>query len=283
MADINRSSFLPAQISNEIIQTMQEQSAVMSLARRINVPGTGVAVPVITADPTAAWVGETAAKPVSNSEVESKLLQPYKLAVIETVSAELARDAAGLYDALIQRLPLSLATKFDNTVIGATTKPGNNFDNFAGATAQDISTNTYSALVAADADVSANGGVVNGVALSPQGRGILLGAVDGNGRPLFVNNATEGAIPMVMGAPTKMNRGLYKADTSANTVGVIGDWTQAIYGTVGDVKISISEEATLDLGSGNTLNLWQNNMIAIRAEIEIGFRANVDAFNRLTD
>ena len=29
-------------------------------------------------------------------------------------------------------------------------------------------------------------------------------------------------------------------------------------------------------------NLWQQNMIAVRAEIEIGFRAVADAFNLLT-
>lgn len=283
MADINRSAFLPAQISKDIIQQTQTASAVMALARQVTLPGTGVAIPVITGDPTAEWVAETGKKPVSNSEVVSKLLRPYKIAVIETVSKELTRDADALYAALAQRLPNALAKAFDNTVIGGTVAPGSDFDTFAAATAQDISTGTYAALVAADGDVTAHGGIVNGYAIAPQGRSILLGAVDADGRPLFINNAAEGAVPVILGAKTVMSKGLYKADASGNIVGVVGDWSQAVYGTVEGIQISVSDQATLDIGGGNTINLWQQNMVAIRAEMEIGFRANTDVFNLLTD
>ena len=48
------------------------------------------------------------------------------------------------------------------------------------------------------------------------------------------------------------------------------------------VKINFSEDATLDLGDGNTINLFQQNMFAVRAEIEVGFRALTDAFNAFT-
>lgn len=283
MADINRSAFLPAQISQDIIQQTQTASAVMALARQITLPGTGVAVPVITGDPTAEWVGETGKKPVSNSTVESKLLRPYKIAVIETVSKELLRDADALYAALAQRLPNALAKAFDNTVVGGTAAPGSDFDTFAAATAQDISTNTYSALVAADADIAAHGGELNGFALAPQGRSILLGAVDAQGRPIFINNAAEGAVPVILGAKTVPSKGVYKADASNNVVGIAGDWSQAVYGTVEGIQISVSDQATLDLGSGQSINLWQQNMVAIRAEMEVGFRANTAAFNLLTD
>lgn len=283
MADINRSAFLPAQISNEIIQKAQEESAVMALARQITLPGTGVAVPVITADPEAAWVGETAAKTVSNSTVSSKLLQPYKLAVIETVSKELTRDASGLYEELKRRLPLALARKFDNTVIGGTNAPGSNFDTFASCTAQDLGSGAYEGLIAADGDVAAHGGILNGFAISPQARSILLGATDTTGRPLFINNVAEGAIPMILGAPTRQNKGLYKTVSGGNNIiGAAGDWTQAVFGIVEGIHIDVSEEATLTSGD-TTINLWQNNMVAIRAEIEIGFRANLEAFNLLTD
>lgn len=284
MADINRSGFLPAQIAKEIIAQTQTDSAVMALARQISIPGTGVAVPVITGDPTAAWVGETEKKPVSNSTVASKLLQPYKIAVIETVSKELLRDADALYAALVQRLPKALATAFDNTVVGGTVAPGSNFDTFASATAQDISTGTYAALVAADADISENGGIVDGFALAPQGRSLLLGATDTTGRPLFVNNVSEGAVPMILGAKTVLSKGMFKDNSGSNdVVGVVGDWTQAIVGTVDGIEISVSDQATLDIGGGQVINLWQQNMVAIRAEMEVGFRANVGAFNLLTN
>lgn len=283
MADINRTTTitLPSDVASEILQKAQDESAVMSLARQITLPGRGATVPVITGDPTAAWVGETAEKPVSNAEISTKLLRPYKLAVIETFSAEFVRDAAALYDALIARLPRALGQKFDNTVIGGTAKPGSDFDNFAACTAQAITASTaYNALVSADTDIAAHGGIVNGYALSPQAKGVLLAAVDGNGRPLFINSVAEGAIPMILGSKTVQSKGMYAAG-SPNKAGIVGDWTQAIYGTVNGVEIGISDQATLKVGS-NTINLWQQNMVAVRAEIEIGFRADTDCFNLLT-
>ena len=68
---------------------------------------------------------------------------------------------------------------------------------------------------------------------------------------------------------------------SPNKAGVVGDWTQAIYGTVNGVEIAISDQATLGTGE-SAINLWQQNMVAVRAEIEIGFRADTSCFNLLT-
>lgn len=272
---------LPPEVSAEILAKTQDASAVMSLARQISLPGRGVSIPVITGDPQAAWVGETEAKTVANPSLETKVMEAYKLAVIVPFSNEFRRDAAALYDELVRRLPLALAQKFDATVVGAVQAPGSNFDTFASATAQNITNpNTYSSLVAADTDIATAGGIMNGIALSPQGKGVLLGAVDGDSRPLFINNVSEGAVPMVLGAQTVLSKGMY--DSTNHVVGIAGDWTQAMYGTVEGVTIDYSSDATLDLGSGNTINLFQQNMFAVRAEIEIGFRADVNCFNRLT-
>ena len=268
---------LPPEVAAEILAKTQEASAVMSLARQIALPGRGVSIPVITADPEAAWVGETEAKTVANPSLGTKVMEPYKLAVIVPFSNEFRRDAAALYDELVRRLPLA---KFDATVVGAVQAPGSNFDTFAAATAQNITNpNTYSSLVAADADIATHGGIMNGIALSPQGKSVLLGAVDGDSRPLFINNVSEGAVPMVLGAKTVLNKGVY--DGTNHVVGIAGDWSQAMYGTVEGVVIDYSSDATLTSGN-TTINLFQQNMFAVRAEIEIGFRADVNCFNRLT-
>jgi HK97 family phage major capsid protein len=271
---------LPPEVAAEILAKTQEASAVMSLARQIQLPGRGVSIPVITGDPQAAWVSETGVKAVANPSLETKIMEPYKLAVIVPFSNEFRRDAAALYDELVRRLPLALAQKFDATVVGAVQAPGSNFDTFASATAQNISNpNTYASLVAADTDIAAHGGIMNGIALSPQGKGVLLGAVDGDSRPLFINNVSEGAVPVVLGAKTALNKGMY--DSTNNVVGIAGDWSQAMYGTVEGVVIDYSSDATLTSGN-TTINLFQQNMFAVRAEIEIGFRADTSCFNRLT-
>ena len=280
---------LPPDVSNEILQKTQEASAVMSLARQIELPGRGTSINVITGDPEAAWVGETAAKPVSDPGVTTKVMSAYKLAVIVPFSKEFRRDVPYLYDALVQRLPNALGNKFDATVFTGSA-PGSNFDVLSGCTAQAIGTNTYAGLVAAEADIAAHGGDMNGIALSPVGKGVLLAATDDNKRPLFINTVAEGAIPYVLGAPVRISKGAYKAGAATtgttpavpNIVGAAGDWTQAMYGTVNGVEISFSEDAVILDSSNNPIYLFQQNMFAVRAEIEVGFRADTDCFNLLT-
>jgi len=282
----NRTSIdLPVDVSQEIIQKTQEESAIMQLARQIPLPGRGAAVNVITSDPEAAWVGETNAKPVSNPGLATKILRGYKLAVIVPFSNEFRRDVATLYDAVVDRLPRALGAKFDATVFGNGSAPGSDFDTFASVTAQAIGADAYAGLVAADGDVAAHGGIMNGVVLAPQGKSILLSSVDRDGRPLFINSVAEGAIPMVLGARTLQSKGAYVAGTSPapNKVGIVGDWTQSVFGTVEGVRITYSEDATLDLGNGTLINMFQDNMFAVRAEIEVGFRADTSVFNALTD
>lgn len=296
MADINRttnSMALPSDVASEILQKTSSESAIMRLARKIDLPGRGVTIPVITGDPTAAWVAETAVKPVSNGTPGTKLMSAYKIAVIETFSKEFTRDAKMLYDALIQRLPAALAAVFDSTVIGATDAPGGNMDTFGSCQKQSIlnaNNGTYLGLVAADSDIASHGGVVNGYAFGAQGRALLLTAVDTTNRPLFLASASEGAVDKVLGNATYFNKNIYKAGTPGTSgtpavVGVAGDWSKALYGTVAGVEIGVTDTATLTVGSGTSatqLNLWQQNMVAVKAEIEVGFRADTDCFNLLT-
>lgn len=293
--EINRSNItLPADVASEILQKTQDESAIMKLARKIVLPGRGTMIPVITGDPTASWVAETGVKPHSNPSVGSKLMYAYKIAVIETFSEEFVRDAKALYDALVARLPGALAKCFDGTVIGAIDAPSADyFDTFANCTGQSLiatsDASLYDGLVAADGDIAEHGGILNGFALSPQARGLLLAACDTTGRPLFVNNVSEGAIPRILGVPTYFSKGMYKAGTAGSSgtpavVGVAGDWTQAMYGTVEGVKIAINDTGVVSGGEGSgayTINLWQQNMIAVRAEIEVGFRADTSCFNLL--
>lgn len=289
---------LPTEVSADILQKTQEQSAIMQLARQVSLPGRGLTIPMITGDPEAAWVDETDAKPVSNPSLSTKVMQAYKLAVIVPFSDEFARDWASLYSALVARLPLALAKKFDSTVFNGTA-PGSNFDTFASVTAQSIDVTQsgggiYAALVAADADIAAHDGILNGFALSPQAKSEMLSALDADKRPIFINNVSEGAIPRLLGQPVYYSKGIYGAGNAASgtsgssgyvaakpdMLGVAGDWTQAMYGVVQGVKIDTSNQATLTI-SETAVNLWERNMFAVRAEIEIGFRADTSCFNKL--
>lgn len=282
MVDISRATTgvnLPAAVSGEIWGSAQEQSAIMRLARQITLPGSGVSIPIVTGDAAAGWVGETAEKPVSRATLDNKTITPYKLAVIEPFSNEFRRDLAALYGELVRRLPGALAKKFDETVMDfSTAAPGSNFDKLSGATAVGIAGNTWAGLVAADQSIATGGGVLDGWALSPQARGVLLGETDSTGRPLFISSMqNDGQVSNLLGAPVYVTKGAYLADADAGGAGTVaqygyaGDWSSAVYGTVEGVQVSISDQATINDG-GTQLNLWQRNMFAVRAEVEIGFR-----------
>ena len=278
--DINRTTSgisLPAQVSSEIWGKTLEQSAVMQLARKVTLPGSGLSIPVITGEPTADWVAETDEKPVSRSTFGQKTMTPYKLAVIEPFSNEFRRDLPSLYAELVRRLPYALGRKFDSTVFTGTA-PGSGFDVLSSAPAKTLDgTGTLADLIAINSSVAANGGVNTGWALSPQGEAVALGAADTTGRPLFISDLQrEGSVGSLLGRPVYLSQAVYAADAdgagagTAPLLGFAGDWGNAMYGTVEGVQVAISDQATLNDG-GTSLNLWQRNMFAVRAEIEIGF------------
>lgn len=302
--NINRTTSgvsLPKSVASEIITLMEQTSAVQQLATRIELPGGGTNVPVMTGLPTAGWVTqETDAKPVSTPSFTSKEMTAYTLAVVVPFSNQFRRDANALYNECVRVLPQALAVKFDETVFASSNPPGSNFDQIGGATVVklgpkpgDVKENTYAGLVDAYKAIAGDGGRLDGWALSSAGKGLLLAQVDGNGRPLLLDSIINGtSIPMILGERVAYT----EAAASTPTVGFAGDWSHSRWGTVEGIKISMSEGAiedgTITVGddqnTGTTevpkvISLWSRNMFALRAEIEIGFRvSNVNKFRKLT-
>lgn len=290
MVDISRASsgvYLPAEISGEIWANAVESSVVMQAARRINLPGAGVNIPIITGDPTADWVAETEHKPVSRPTLDNKTITAYKLAVIVPFSDEFRRDKAALYGEIARRVPAALGKKFDETVFAATGAPGSNFDQLGAAAQLTVDgTDTYQDLVAVYQAVAAGGGDLSHWIASPALQGLLLSATDGFGRPLFTPDATtSNRVGSMLGRPILGTRtALPVSTTVGDDTGVAGDFAgSAVWGSVEGVKVSFSDQATLDDG-GTPLYLWAQNMFAVRAEIEVGFRVrDLDHFVRITD
>lgn len=291
--DVNRTTSgitLTPEQSAEIWSGAEYASAVLQLAQRVDLPGSGMSVDIITGEPEAEWVGETNEKPVDRPTFGSKLMTPYTAAVIVPFSNQFRRDKARLYAEVVRKLPQALGKKLDQTVFGGGAAPGSNFDTLAGAPTIGIAGKTYKGLVAADQAIATGGGQLNGWALSPQARGLLLGAEDGNGRPLFINNIqTDGAVPALLGAPVYTTKGVYLSDYNGatagtdNQLGFAGDWSSAHVGIVENIQLSISDQATINDG-GTQINLWQRNMFAVRAEFEVGFRVrDIAHFARLSN
>ncbi|MFJ4997115.1 phage major capsid protein [Microbacterium sp. NPDC088619] len=291
--DVNRTTAgitLTPEQSAEIWSGAEYASAALQLAQRVDLPGSGLSVDIITGEPEAEWVGETNEKPVDRPTFSSKLMTPYTMAVIVPFSNQFRRDKARLYAEVVRKLPQALAKKLDKTIFGGAAAPGSNFDTLAGAATVGIAGDTYDGLVAADQAVATGGGTLNGWALSPQARGLLLGSKDADGRPIFINNVqTDGAVPALLGAPVYQTQGVFLADYNGatagtdNQLGFAGDWTSAHIGVVENIQLDISTQATINDG-GTQINLWQRNMFAVRAEFEVGFRVrDIAHFVRLSN
>ena len=289
VGDIKRTTpgiVLPAAVSSEIWSSTQEASAVMAVSRQIALPGPGITIPIITGDSVADWVAESAEKPVSHSTFGSKVMTPYKLAVIETFSMEFRRDLPALYGELARRLPNALARKFDSTVL-AGTAPGSGFDVLTAAPALTVDgTNTYADLAAVFTAIAAAGGNLSHWLVRPAFEGLLLSSVASDGRPLFIPDATtSNYVGSIFGRPVYPTKATFTTSTTVgDTTAVAGDFAgSAIYGTVEGVQVDLSDQATVN-DNGTQVNLWQRNMFAIRAEIEVGFiTRDVNHFVRITD
>lgn len=273
--DINRTTenvINDPEISREIWTKTQERSFFMAHARRIAIPGNGVSIQTLTGDAAADWVAETGKKKIDVPTFGKKTIIPYKLAVIVPFSMEFMRDKRVLFDEIIGRLPNAIAKKYDETIMG-TTAPGSNFDTLGGATKISLTPSgegsVYDQFIAADAAISAADGMMNVIGLAPAGKSKVQAATDKMGYPLFTNGVGATSLNGILGATVDVNKHLI-VDGDPKTVGIAGDFTDAVWGMVENISLSFSDTATLENGD-EIINLWQQNMVAVKAEAELAF------------
>lgn len=272
---LNRGT-LPASISQEIWADAIKQSAVTTLARKVELPGNGVVIPQVLGMPAAEMVAETAVKPVINPEFQMVELAPKKIAGIMTFSKEFVRDLPKLYDGIRERAPEMIARGIDNYAFDKVMKV-TGFGNFSDATSTATGADATEIVINGIQAVAGEGYNVNGYAVSPAFKAELLTALDGNGRPLFFATANESLVEgTVFGGKVVPYAAIGAANPNLpDAIG--GDWSQAVYGIVEGIKISFSDQASVYDGT-NQINLWQRNMVGVLVEAEVALAINPDAF-----
>ncbi len=282
------SDLLPREISDLIFEDARESSVVQSAARRVPLTQAGKAIPYISGTPEAAWVSETGRKPVSNATVGTLTMDPKKLSVIVPFSQEyLEVDNVDLFDELRPAIAEAFAFAFDRAALHGTATP---FTVYLGETTNQrvlgAAASTYLDLVTAMGDVVGDGYRVNGWVYSDLAEIRLLGDVDTDGRPIMTTVGDASFANRLVGRPAYRGEAVDSVDAvptpDYRTLLFGGDWTKAAWGAVGEIAYDISNEATLVLSDLSTINLWQDNMVALRAEAFYGFQArDVEAFVEL--
>lgn len=232
---------LPPTITGPIFDKAVEQSAVMSLARRVPLSvNAQTAVPVPLDVPTADWVSEGGVKPASQVGVGVKLMTGKKVALLVPVSDEVvASNPGGLYDQLQQDLPTAIARAFDYAAIaGKSLRTGGAgpFSDYLALTPNSVALGTasqgnggiYADLVTAMGKVVDNNYDVTGWAADPRLKVDAMLATDTQGRPLMdpVSNT-------LLGQPAFFNKGIsgryWRAGNSVQTITVSGTPTGGSY------------------------------------------------------
>lgn len=276
------SGALTPEQSTAIFDRAARLSIVQRLARQVPLGIGGTAVPVTTGRLAAGWVSEGAAKPASAGTMTIKTMSPKKLAVIAVVSAEVVRANPGNYmNAIREQVAEAFATAFDAAALHGTSTP---FTTYVAQTTKTVELGTataanggvYADLNSGLALLVNDGKELNGFAFDVRAEPVLNAAVDTSGRPLFLEAPyVEGSGPIrsgrLMGRDALIGYGVYGA--TGTVVGFGGDWSQAAWGTVGGITYDISTESAVTI-NGALVSLFENNLVAVRAEAEYGWLVN---------
>lgn len=294
------SGFLRPEQAGYIFERAARMSVVMGLAAQVPLGPEGKAIPVVTGKVQAGWVAEAAKKPSTEAAIALKTMDVHKLACIAVVSAEVVRANPGNYMGLLrEQIAEAFAIAFDAAALHDTDQAGTDgagpFATYLDQTSNVVELGTatqaqggiHADLVAGLSLLVEDGKRLTGFALDDRVEPMLWASVDATGRPLYINLSTDEvsaslARPgVLLGRPSFMGEGVYDADVHSMAYG--GDWSQAVWGAVGGINYGVSTEAAVTI-NGALVSLWENNLVAIRAEAEYGFLVNdPDSFVKYTE
>lgn len=286
------SALIPEDAAKEIIGAITQESAVMRLARRRpNMTRKQQRIPVKSTLPTAYFVaGDTGLKQTTEQSWDNVYLNAEELAVIVPMAQSVLDDSDyDIAEAIKADLVEAMGIAIDAAVLFGTNKPGTWPVSIKTGAAN--ASNTVAAGAGADiyddilgesgvfSKVEADGYMVNGNIDAVSMMAKLRGLRDSNGNPIFLNDMKDSADYRLAGTPIYFpENGAFDAST---VLQFSGDWGQLVYSLRQDITYTVATEAVIQDNAGNILyNLFQNDMVAIRAVMRIAF-AVPNPVNRL--
>lgn len=304
LSDVD-ATFLPPTLTGPIFEKSIEQSAVMSLARRVPLSmSANTAVPVPLDVPTADWVEQAGRKPLGTGGVDIKQMTGKKIAVLIPVAMEVVQsNAAGLWTQLQSDLPTAFSRAFDRAAIHGRTMKGavGPFPDYLTQTTKAVSLGTtaqnqggiWGDFVAGMGEVVDDDWDYTGTVADHRLKTRLLGATDTTGRPILVDTTQPGTgaalAGTLVGEPIaysrsvsgKLRRQSGTVDSGLRAIG--GDWSQTAYGVGMDITVRISREATYIDEDGGVHSAFQENLVLLLAEAYYGFvLGDAEAFVKFT-
>lgn len=302
MASIDRSALsglIPEPVTREIMQGAIAESAVLRMGRRLaNMSSKTQTINVLDALPSAYFVnGEAtdggasgAFKQTTKMAWDKKKLYAEEIAVIVPIPEAALDDADyDIWGEVKPRLTEAFGKVIDAAILFGTNKPSTWRTGvvpaaIAAGNGVPVGANVFDDIMGENgliAKVELDGFNPNGVMSAIQMRGKLRGLRDTSGQPIFktdMQGATRyGLDGMDMYFP--MNGAFDPAQAQM----IVGDWSQLVYAIRQDMTFKIFTEGVIQdpTTKAITYNLMQNDMVALRAVMRLGWEiANpVNAYN----
>ena len=284
-------ALIPEEVSESMLATATEQSAVLSMFRRIPVARSQVRLPILSALPVAYWVtGDTGLKQTTEMAWTNKFLNIEEAATIMPVPDAVADDIdANIWDEAMPYLVQAFGRLVDSAVFFGTNAPASfptniNASAAAAGNVVSVSSPTTAATggVMADIDnlygaVEGDGFDVSGFVAATSFRSKLRTARDTTGQKL-----DAARIGGDLGAFDGLRvvypmRGLFPTGGGAGTNPAVfaGDWDQFVLGVRRDITVDVFREGVIQDGAGAIVyNLMQQDMTAIRLTFRLGWQVS---------
>lgn len=214
---------------------------------------------------TAAWVGEGAAKPLTNPTYSEVEIKEHKLAAITVYTQELMRRSDPAVDVLVRDdLIEASKTLIDNTFLDAvaasTARPAGVLNGVAATPNTGTTAAAYEAdlLALIKSFVTANLSLDGSYFLMSETRAAQISLLrDALGNSYFTGMALRGTRTL-MGIPVITSQAV------GNKI-ILVKTSEILLAQDGGVDVSYSDQATL-VDGGTTHHLWQENKFAVRVE-----------------
>jgi len=316
--------FLLPEEARDYFAEAYKTSVVQAISQQVPMGPTGVKVPHWTGEVQAHWVAEGGMKQITKGNFEKRLVVPHKIAAVFVASAEVIRTNPLNYLTVMRsRIGEAIALAFDAAALHNINSPfGMNWygdaavgPQYLDATPKTISLSNLPSGTTVYDQIAVNGlGLLlndgkrfTGCLLDATSEPIFNSAKDQIGRPLFIEQPYQGQVdpyePLppyrmgrIIGRPTVLSdnvRGELAPgtadpllDVGDTVIGYMGDFRQLLWGQVGGLSYSVSDQATLNFGTASQpefVSLWQHNLVAVMIEAEYGFLLHdSDAFVKFT-
>jgi HK97 family phage major capsid protein len=284
-------TLIPEEVSRAMLGAATQQSAVLSLFRRIPVAATQVRFPILSALPTAYWVsGDTGLKQTTEMAWSQKFLNIEELATIMPVPENVFDDLSTnvwtdaepfLREAFARALDAAVffgvnaPASFPLNVLASSTAAGNTVAE-AGATA--ATGGYFGILDTALANVEEDGFSPTGLVSDLSIKRSLRAARQTSGAKLD-EGRVDGQLNNLDGMPIRYAMaGMWPTGGSVgtNVRAFLGDWAQQfIIGVRQDITFKVLDQAVItDNASPPNIifNLPQQDMIALRVKFRIGWQ-----------